>query len=290
MTETLIATIVSGLLLGALYALMASGLSLVWTTLGVFNFAHGALMMLGAFVAWTVCEPMGLGLIPGIVAGVAASAVAGMLIEFLVVRPFYGNRAMLLITVMTTLAAMIILESGAQIIWGARLKQLPPLLEGNVSIFGAVVSRHEALIIVIAPLVLLALWRFTVSTRIGRSLRAVGLNQDAAALIGINVPRAFSLAFGLSAALAGLTGALLGSIRFITPSLGSEPLLKAMIVVIFGGLGSLGASAGAAFVIGMVEAFLVFSLGLYWTPSVIFVLLIVVLVFRPNGLFGRAGA
>lgn len=290
MTETLIATIVSGLLLGALYALMASGLSLVWTTLGVFNFAHGALMMLGAFVAWTVCEPMGLGLIPGIVAGVAASAVAGMLIEFLVVRPFYGNRAMLLITVMTTLAAMIILESGAQIIWGARLKQLPPLLEGNVSIFGAVVSRHEALIIVIAPLVLLALWRFTVSTRVGRSLRAVGLNQDAAALIGINVPRAFSLAFGLSAALAGLTGALLGSIRFITPSLGSEPLLKAMIVVIFGGLGSLGASAGAAFVIGMVEAFLVFSLGLYWTPSVIFVLLIVVLVFRPNGLFGRAGA
>ena len=290
MTETLIATIVSGLLLGALYALMASGLSLVWTTLGVFNFAHGALMMLGAFVAWTICEPMGLGLIPGIVAGVAASAVAGMLIEFLVVRPFYGNRAMLLITVMTTLAAMIILESGAQIIWGARLKQLPPLLEGNVSIFGAVVSRHEALIIVIAPLVLLALWRFTVSTRIGRSLRAVGLNQDAAALIGINVPRAFSLAFGLSAALAGLTGALLGSIRFITPSLGSEPLLKAMIVVIFGGLGSLGASAGAAFVIGMVEAFLVFSLGLYWTPSVIFVLLIVVLVFRPNGLFGRAGA
>lgn len=290
MTETLIATIVSGLLLGALYALMASGLSLVWTTLGVFNFAHGALMMLGAFVAWTVCEPMGLGLIPGIVAGVAASALAGIVIEYLVVRPFYGNRAMLLITVMTTLAAMIILESGAQIIWGARLKQLPPLLEGNVSIFGAVVSRHEALIIVIAPLVLLALWRFTVSTRVGRSLRAVGLNQDAAALIGINVPRAFSLAFGLSAGLAGLTGALLGSIRFITPSLGSEPLLKAMIVVIFGGLGSLGASAGAAFVIGMVEAFLVFSLGLYWTPSVLFVLLIVVLVFRPNGLFGRAGA
>ncbi|KAA9010342.1 branched-chain amino acid ABC transporter permease [Histidinibacterium aquaticum] len=290
MTETLIATIVSGLLLGSLYALMASGLSLVWTTLGVFNFAHGALMTFGAFVAWTVAEAWGLGLLAGAVAGVGAAALAGVLIELLLVRPFYGHRNMLLITVMTTLAAMIILQNGAQVIWGARLKQLPPIVEGNVSIFGAVVSAHEALIIVIAPLVLLLLWWFASTTRTGRSLRAVGQNQDSAALIGIDVPRAFSLAFGLSAALAGLTGVLLGSIRFITPSLGAEPLVKAMIVVIFGGLGSLGASAGAAFVIGMLEAFLVLWLGLYWTPSILFLLLILVLVFRPNGLFGRANA
>lgn len=288
MSGTLIATLMSGLVLGSLYALMASGLSVVWTTLGVFNFAHGALMMLGAYLAWTVSEALGLGLLPGIAAGTLGAAIGGVIIERFLVRPFYGERNMLLITVMTTLAAMIVIEKTALILWGARLKQLPRLVEGDVSVFGAVISGHEALIVIIAPLLLLALWQFTKRTATGRSLRAVGQNQDAAALIGIDVSRSFALAFGLSAALAGLTGTLLGSIRFITPSLGAEPLVKAMIVVIFGGLGSLGATAGAAYVIGFVEAFLILAVGLYWSPSILFLLMIVVLVFRPNGLFGRS--
>ena len=287
MSETIISTLMSGIVLGALYALMASGLSLIWTTLGVFNFTHGALMMIAAFVAWTVSEAMGLGLLAGLVAGLGVTAILGIVIEFLLIRPFYGKPNMLLITVMTTLAAMIILEKSAQMIWGARLKQLPRMIEGEVSVLGAVISAQEALIIVLAPLVLIALWQFTSRTAVGRSLRAVGQNQDAAALIGINVPMTFALAFGLGAALAGLSGILLGSIRFITPGLGAEPLVKAMIVVIFGGLGSLGATAGAAFVIGMTEAFLVLVVGLYWTPFLLFVFLIAVLVFRPNGLFGK---
>ena len=285
--DIFITTVVSGLVLGSLYALMASGLGLVWTTLGVFNFAHGALMMFGAFMAWTVTVALDLGLWAGIVAGVSAAALLGVIIEFLLVRPFHKRPNMLLITVMTTLAAMIIIEKSVQIIWGSRLKQLPRLIEGDVSILGAVVSRHEAVIMLLAPLILIGLWAFTTRTSVGRSLRAVGQNQDAAALIGINVPLAFAIAFGLGAALAGLTGVLLGGIRFITPSLGAEPLLKAMVVVIFGGLGSLGATVGAAFVIGFAEAFLILALGLYWTPFVLFLGLIVMLIFRPNGLFGR---
>lgn len=286
MIETLLAALVSGLVLGSLYALMASGLSVVWTTLGVFNFAHGALMMVGAFIAWTVSEALGLGLLTGIAAGTLVAAFIGVLIERFLVRPFYGNRSMLLITVMTTLAAMIILEKGAQMIWGARLKQLPRLIDGEVSILGATISAHEAVLVGLAPLILFAIWRFTLKTRTGRSLRAVGQNQNSAALIGIDVPVAFAIAFGLSAALAGLTGALLGSIRFITPVMGAEPLVKAMIVVIFGGLGSLGATAGAAYLIGLIEALLIVWLGLYWTPFVLFLMMIIVLVFRPNGIFG----
>jgi len=287
MSAIIISTLMSGILLGALYALMASGLSLIWTTLGVFNFAHGALMMIGAFVAWTVSEAMGLGIVAGLIAGLGVTAILGIVIEFLLIRPFYSKPNVLLITTMTTLAAMIILEKSAQMIWGARLKQLPRMIEGDVSVLGAVISAQEALIIVLAPLVLIALWQFTNRTTVGRSLRAVGQNQDAAALIGINVPMTFALAFGLGAALAGLSGILLGSIRFITPGLGAEPLVKAMIVVIFGGLGSLGATAGAAFVIGMTEAFLILVVGLYWTPFLLFVFLIAVLVFRPTGLFGK---
>lgn len=288
MSEVLVSTLVSGLVLGSLYALMASGLSLVWTTLGVFNFAHGALMMIGAMVAWTVSEAMGLGLLPGMVAGVLAAASLGAVIEWLLVRPFYGTPNMLLITVMTTLAAMIVLEKGALMIWGARLKQLPRLVEGEVRIAGVAVSAHEALIILIAPCVLLALWAFAQRARTGRALRAAGQNRASAALIGIDVPRSYLTAFSLSAALAGLTGVLLGSIRFVKPDMGAEPLLNAMIVIIFGGLGSLGGTVGAAYAIGFAEAFLVLGFGLYWTPSILFLIIILVLVLRPAGLFGRA--
>lgn len=284
--DTLLATLVSGLVLGSLYALMASGLSLVWTTLGVFNFAHGALMMIGAFIAWTISEALGAGPLVGVLAGTLGAGLVGIVIERLVVRPFYANRNMLLVTAMTTLAVTIILERGAQMIWGPRLKQLPRLIDGEINLFGNAISTHEALLIVIAPLILIGLWRFTVSSKVGRSLRAVGQNQESAALIGIDVPTAFALAFGISAALAGLTGALLGSIRFITPAMGTEPLTKAMIVVIFGGLGSLGSTAGAAYLIGFIEAFLVLWLGLYWTPFALFLLMILVLLVRPNGIFG----
>ena len=287
MIETLVATALAGIVLAALYALMASGLSLIWTTLGVFNFAHGALMMIGAHLAWTVTEAWGLGLLPGVLAGILGAATLGVAIEFLLIRPFYARSGMLLITVMTSLAAMIILEKGAQMIWGARLKQLPRLIEGDVTILGATISAHEALIVGLAPVILVALWQFTERSRIGRSLRAVGQNRNAAALLGINVPWTFALAFGLGAGLAGLTGVLLGSIRFITPGLGAEPLLAAMIVVIFGGLGSLGQTAAAALAIGLTEAFLVLAVGLYWTPFVLFLALVAVLVLRPNGLFAR---
>lgn len=281
-------TLISGLVLGSLYALMASGLSVIWTTLGVFNFSHGALMMFGAYVAWTVSEALGYGLLPGMMAGILATALVGVVIERFLVRPFYGNSNMLLITVMTTLAAMIILEKGSQMIWGPRLKQLPRLLDGDLAIFGAVVSNHEALIVILSPTILLVLWAFLSRAPAGRALRAVGQNQNSAALIGIDVPRTFLIAFAISAALAGLTGALLGSIRFITPGMGAEPLVKAMIVVIFGGLGSLGATIGAAFVIGFLEAFLVLGVGLYWTPACLFLIMIIVLVIRPSGLFGGA--
>ena len=121
-----------------------------------------------------------------------------------------------------------------------------------------------------------------------RGIRAVGQNPNAAKLIGIDVSRLFIVTFALSAALAGLTGVLLGSVRMVTPAFGSEPLVKALIIVIFGGLGSLGGTILAAYLIGLLEAALVFFIGIYWAPSMIFVLLIVILLLRPQGLLGKA--
>jgi branched-chain amino acid transport system permease protein len=291
MTADAVGTIlVSGLVLGSLYALMASGLSLVWSTLGIFNFAHGTLMTLGAYLAWTLTAPeAGIGLSPwlGLVLTLPAMVLAGIAVERLVIRPFYDTRAMMLITVMTTLAATVFIGKGIQLIWGARLKQLQPLVPGQVTLLGTTISAQEMLIIAVAPVILAALWAFLRYSPTGRGIRAVGQNPHAARLIGINVARLFVITFALSAVLAGMTGVLIGSVRLVTPTLGDEPLIKALIIVIFGGLGSLAGTIWAAYLIGLAEAFLIYSIGIYWAPSLIFVLLILVLLLRPQGLFGK---
>lgn len=287
--DTISAILVSGLVLGSVYALMASGLSLVWTTLGIFNFAHGSLMALGAYVAWSFSDAAGLDMWLGIAIALAVVVMigVGILIERTVIRPFYDDKDILLVTVMTTLAVMIFVEKGIQFLWGARLKQLEPVAAGQVKLLGTTISAQEAVIIVLAPLLLGALWAFLRFSNIGRGIRAVGQNPNAAKLIGINVSLLFILTFALSAALAGLTGILLGSVRLITPTFGAEPLVKALIIVIFGGLGSLGGTIAAAYIIGILEAALIFFVGIYWAPSMLFVLLIVTLMFRPQGLFGK---
>ena len=287
--DALSTVFVSGIVLASVYALIASGLSLVWTTLGIFNFAHGALMTLAAYLAWTVSDAagLGLGLGAGIAIGVTGVVAAGIAIERLIVRPFYDHRDILLITVMTTLAAMIFIEKGSQLIWGARLKQLSPVVAGQANFLGTTISAQEALIIVLAPVLLGLLFLFLRNSRIGRGIRAVGQNPNAAKLIGIDVSRLFIITFALSAALAGLTGILLGSVRMVTPTFGAEPLVKALIIVIFGGLGSLGGTIVAAYLLGLLEAFLIFFIGIYWAPSMIFILLIVILLIRPQGLLGK---
>jgi branched-chain amino acid transport system permease protein len=290
MTPDVIGTLlVSGLVLGSVYALMASGLALVWSTLGIFNFAHGALMTLGAYVAWTFSAPDALGLPAwaGALLTIPVMAIMGGLIEWLVVRPFYGQRALMLITVMTSLAVTVFISKGIQLIWGARLKQVPPLIDGQVTILGTTISAQEALIICVTPVILGALWTFLRFSPIGRGIRSVGQNPQAARLIGIDVPKLFIITFALSAVLAGLTGTMIGSVRMVTPGLGDEPLIKALIIVIFGGLGSVSGTIWSAYLIGMAEVVLIWLIGIYWAPSLLFLLLILVLLLRPQGLFGK---
>lgn len=287
--DVLQSILTSALVLGSLYALMAAGLALIWTTLGIFNFAHGALMMIGAYMAWMVASDAGLGLGPvaGLALGTAALIGLGILLERLVVRPFLGSPQVVLITVITTLAAMIFLQNAALLTWGPRMKQTSSLAEHGVSIVGFTFSASEVAIVIAAPLCLGLLWTFLTRTRLGTAIRAVSRNPESAALVGINVSQMYSLAFAVSAGLAGLAGILLGSLRFITPEMGMDPLIKALVVVIFGGLGSIGGTIGAAYVVGLFEATSSYFIGLYWTPALLFLVMIVTLVIRPTGLFGK---
>ena len=282
--------LVSGLILGSIYALMASGLSLVWTTLGIFNFAHGAFMMLGAYVAWTIGAQEGLGLGPtlGIVAAVVILGSLGCVVELLLLRPFYRRPNLVMLTVITTLSGMVFMENSALLAWGPRIKQLPPLVTGNVDLLGVTIAAQEALIMAVSPVLILGIWLWLRFSRTGRAIRAVGQNQDAAQLLGMNVSALYMTAFGLSAILAAVAGVLLGSIRFLSPGMGGEPLTKALIVAIFGGLGSVLGTVVGAYVIGLLEAMSNYVVGLYWTPAILFLVMIVTLMIRPSGLFGRS--
>jgi len=282
--------IVAGLVSGSIYALIASGLSLVWGALGVFNFAHGVLLMMGAFAAWWVSNPAGLGL--GLFAGIAASMIfmiaAGSVLYLLLVRPWIRTPHAELTVIMTTIAGAMFIENLALYIFGARLKALDQVVTGTVTIAGTAMQAQNLLVIILAPILLGSLALFLKLSKHGLAIRAIAQNNEAARLLGIKVERTYLLTFSVSALLAGIAGAMIGGLFSITPSMGNEPLLRAFLVVVFGGLGSLPGTIIAAYAIGLIEATSSYYIGIYWTPVVLFTVLIAILLLRPTGLLGRS--
>jgi len=286
--ETLLFVLASGILLGGLYALMATGLAVVWTTLGVFNFAHGSFVALGAYIAWQVSQlaPTGPGFVIGICVAVTTMFGFGMMAHFILIKPFERNPSMVLLAVIATLAAATLIENSLLLIWGPRDKLIAPPITGHVSILSVHINAFELMALGVSALTLLALALFLRRARLGRSMRAVAQNREAAELMGLNVPLLFALAFGLSAAAAALAGSFIGALRFINTSFGVDPLMKALVVVILGGVARFSSPIYAAFLVGITEAFASFFLGLYWTPAVLFSMMIAVLLIKPEGLFG----
>jgi branched-chain amino acid transport system permease protein len=282
--------IVSALVAGSLYALVAGGLSLVWGALGVFNFAHGVLIMVAAYLAWFVASPSGLngGLSLGIIASVAGMALLGALLYLLLVKPWINKPEAGLSVIMTTIAGAIFIENLVLLVFGAHFKALDQILPGNVSILGTTMQKQELLAIVLAPALLIGLALFLTQHKVGLAIRAIAQNRDGAQLLGVPIERIYIVTFAVSSVMAGIAGVMLGGLFNISPSMGSDPLLRAFVVVVFGGLGSLPGTIIGAYAIGLLEAVSSYYIGIYYTPVVLFVVLIVVLTVRPTGLLGRA--
>jgi branched-chain amino acid transport system permease protein len=156
-----------------------------------------------------------------------------------------------------------------------------------VDLLGTSISTYELLIIVLAPLLMGVLILYLKKTKRGLAIRAVQQNLDFARLVGVNTSMIYMLTFGLGGSLAGIAGSLVGCKSFIEPKMGSEFLLKAFVVIILGGLGNISGTIGAAYVVGLLEAMSTNFLGLYWTPAVLFLIMILVMIFKPTGLFGE---
>lgn len=287
--DTFVFILVSGIVLGGLYALMAVGLAVVWTTLDVFNFAHGAFVALGAYVAWQVTQfaPGPQGFIFATLAATIFMFAVGFLLHFCLIKPFERSPNIVLLAVITTLAASSIMESSIQLIWGPREKQIEAAVSGRIEYFGAGIAINDLLALAVALAALAGLALFLRKTATGRAMRAAAQNREAAELMGFNVAILFAVALGIAAATAALAGAFIGSLRFINPTFGADPLMKALVVVIFGGVANFTSPIYAAFILGVIESFSIYYLGLYWAPAVLFALMIAVLIVKPEGLFGN---
>lgn len=282
--------VVSGLVTGSLYALMTVGMTLIYGTLRTLNMAHGSMIMVGGYVSWMLFDRLGLGPIPGMVAAAAVAFVLGVAIQQLAVRPLIGRHGVdfEMTAFISTFAVTIVLANVALRLYGARNKAVPPVIHGRLHLLeGVSVSWHSLVMAGIAVGTLLALGAYLSKTRYGLAISAVAQQLDAARLMGIPAQRVYNLTMGVSSALAGIAGVLLASVFFVSPNAGDLPLLKALIVAIFGGLGSVRGTILAAYIIGLAEALVSLYLGVKWSLPVLFLSIMVVMLYRPTGLLGK---
>ena len=289
MTAALIQTIYSGLVLGAIYALMAVGLTLIFGALRVLNLAHGALMMIGAYVSWLAAEWLGLPAFLGLPVSFLALMAVGFLIYRLLIGPMIGKPNWETNTFIATSGLALALESLALLIFGPRNQSQPFAIPGNIQLLDITISYQHLVIMAVAAVALILMERFLTQTRPGLAIRATAQQPDAAELMGVRRDHIFLLVLGLSSGLAALSGVLLSSIYFIAPTFGFHPMLKSFIICIFGGLGNIRGTLYAAFIIGITEALVSLYLGVRFALPVMFGLIIIVLIFRPAGLFPARG-
>jgi branched-chain amino acid transport system permease protein len=286
MTKELVAALVSGLVLGSLYALMSMGLALVWGGLRVLNLAQGTLYMLGAYAAVLAGRsgmPPAIGvLLAFLIIGVLGSLLYAGPVRHVAARPDNENAVLLLTFGLATLGEYLALVS-----FGPQPQSVQTLVDGKFTIGGVAVTWNSVMMI-LATVVLLSLLGAAMKwTRFGLASRALAQQADGAQLAGINRHRTSMLIFGISSGLAGIGGVLLSSYYFVTPYIGQNYLMLALIVTILGGLGSMTGTLYAAFLVGMIQAISSLYLGTRWSLPILFAVIIAVLIVRPTGIAGR---
>jgi len=279
-----VAALVGGLTLGAQYALMALGFSMIFGILRVINFAHGAFYALGGYVGYSVTGQLGMPFVVGVVVAVAVTAVLGAVFEILVIERRIDDH---LATIVLTLGLGLAITAALLIVFGPRAVAYHFPIEGGVTIGGAVVPYGRLVVIGVAALAVLAVQVFLYRTQTGRGLRAMADDRATAVTQGMRPKVLFPVAFGIATGIAGLTGALVTPLFALSPSIGDQVLMVSFLTVILGGLGSMSGAVLAALLIGLVESFTGIYVGGEVAPLLLFCVVLVLLVVRPTGLAGR---
>jgi len=290
--QLFVQSIILGLLQGGLYALLAVGLSLVFGILRVVNFAHGEFAMLGSFGAVFAVTTLGFPVWAGLIAAAAAGAAVAVVTNIVVLRPIYLSRMRQKgeYTIIATFMLSQFLTAAAMLLFGTTYRKLPGLWDRNLNLFDYVYLSGNRLVAFAAAVLLIGLlFSIVYRTDVGRAWRALTQSPLGASVVGIDVHRYANYAFLVSGAFAGLAAALLAPLMFVFPSSGVAALVKAFIVVIIGGMGSIGGALAAGLLLGIVEVMGTIYIATGYTDAYGFALMIAVLLLRPAGLFGKVG-
>jgi branched-subunit amino acid ABC-type transport system permease component len=282
----LLPQLLHGVVFGAALGLLALGLTVIFGLLGVMNFAHGELFMMGAYAGVVV-----VGLTQSFwVALVAAPLLVGALAavtEVATLRPLYRREP--LYGLILTFGLAMVFREGVRQIWGGEIRRILPPFEGSTPLLGMTYPNYRLFLLAISSALLLGIWLFFTKTRAGVIVRAAVQDAEMLDGLGVDVRRVFTLTFAGSAALAAVAGLLLAPVFTVYPQMGVEMILLAFIVVILGGMGSLGGSVTAAFVIGITQSMLTLWMNPQRVAIAIFAIMVLVLIVRPRGFFGREG-
>jgi branched-chain amino acid transport system permease protein len=283
--------LLNGLSLGAIYALIALGYTMVYGVLRFINFAHSDVFMVGAFIGYYMGRIVPEGTIWGglivLLTAMVGCALLGMTIERFAYRPLRGGAT--LNVLITAIGVSLLLEYSGQVFFGAAPRTFPAVFPAmNFELGGLVISTNQLAVIVIAVLLMIALQFIIYRTKMGTAMRAVSLNPKAAQLMGINNDVVISFTFGLGSALAA-AGGILYALNYpsIDPLMGVMPGLKAFVAAILGGIGNIPGAALGGLILGTVETFVSGSQWSTYKDAIAFAILIVILLFRPAGLLGK---
>ena len=280
--------LINGLSLGSIYAIIALGYTMVYGIAKMLNFAHGDVIMIGAYVAFCGLQYWGLPPVIAILVSMAVCTTLGITIEGLAYRPL--RQAASLAVLITAIGMSYLLQNLALMIWGANPKSFPPtfinsstLRLGQLRISSATIYTILANIVIMVGLTL-----FTAKTKMGKAMRCVSEDRGAAELMGINVNRTISVTFAIGSALAAIAGVLLcSSYPILQPTTGSMPGIKAFTAAVFGGIGSIPGAMLGGVLLGVIEIFGKAYISTELGDAIVFAVLIVVLLVKPSGLLGK---
>ena len=281
--------LINGISIGAVYAIIALGYTMVYGIAKMLNFAHGDVIMVGAYISFCVTNYLGLPAIVSILAAMVVCTVLGIVIEGLAYKPLRGTSS--LAVLITAIGVSYFLQNAAQLIWTSNSKNFTSvvtmepirLFDGQLLITGEVL-----LTICVSVLVMIGLTLFTGKTRTGKAMRAVAEDRAAAQLMGINVNRTISMTFAIGSALAAVAGILMCStIKTLLPTTGSMPGIRAFTAAVFGGIGSIPGAMLGGILLGIIETLSKAYISPQFSDAIVFSVLIVILLVKPAGLLGK---
>lgn len=278
---------VNGLVIGMMYMLMAVGFTLVFGIMRIVNFAHGEFYMIGSLVAFYTFAQWEVPFVLTLVLAAVCVGLIGMVVEWLIIRPLRSDE---LTGMIATLGISVVLQNAVLMFFGASPRAIPDVVEGSLHVGPVVFTWSRLLVIAAAAVIVSGFWLFMQKHKLGRAMRAVAQDQEAALIQGISVDRIFPLAFGISVGLAAVAGALMAPVFAVSPFVGTTPMLKAFIVVILGGLGSIPGAILGGLLLGLIESYGATMLGSVVADILQLALVIAILLIRPSGLLGHREA